>query len=110
MVLLPWMLPVVSRFAPVIPVRRELDSEAVGSGNQRGLREQATCTSVPSSLPTLKAFDPRAEVDTSHTTGKYLVSAPSAITAYLESHFRRALTDDERKTIVFLSLCLSCRP
>ena len=74
-------------------------SEAVGSGNQRGLREQATCTSVPSSLPTLKAFDPRAEVD---TTGKYLVLAPSALMAYLESHFRRALTDDERKAVLTL--------
>ena len=74
-------------------------SEAVGSGNQRGLREQATCTSVPSSLPTLKAFDPHAEVD---TTGKYLVLAPSALMAYLESHFRRALTDDERKAMLTL--------
>ena len=74
-------------------------SEAVGSGNQRGLREQASCPAVPSSLPTLKAFDPRVEVD---TTGKYLVSAPSAIMAYLESHFRRALTDDERKTMLTL--------
>ena len=30
------------------------------------------------------------------------MSAPSAITAYLESHFRRALTDDERKTMLTL--------
>ena len=74
-------------------------SEAVGSGNQRGLREQATCPSVPSSLPTLKAFDPRAEAD---TTGINLVSDPSAIMAYLESHFRRALTDVERKTMLTL--------
>ena len=65
-------------------------SEAVGSGNQRGHREQATCPSVPSSLPTLKAFDPLAEVD---TTGKYLVSVPSAIMAYLENHFRLALKE-----------------
>ena len=69
-------------------------SEVVGSGNQRGHREQATCPSVPSSLPTLKVFDPRAVVD---TTGKYLVLAPSAIMVYLESHFCRALTDDEKK-------------
>ena len=74
-------------------------SEAVESGNQRGLREQATSPSVPSSLPTFKAFDHRAEVD---TTGKYLVLASSAIMAYLESHFRRALTDDERKTMLTL--------
>ena len=73
-------------------------SGAMGSGNQRSLREQANCPSVPSSLPTLKAFDPRAEVD---TTGKYLVSAPSAIMAYLESHFRRALTDGERNDADF---------
>ena len=69
-------------------------SEAKGSGNQRGHREQATFPSVPSSLPTLKAFDPRAELN---RTSKYLVSASSAIMAYLESHFRRALTDDEKK-------------
>ena len=47
----------------------------------------------------MKAFDRHDQVD---TTGKYLVSAPSAIMAYLESHFRRALTDDERKTMLTL--------
>ena len=38
-------------------------SEAVGSGNQRGFREQATCHAVPSSLPTLQTFDTCAEVN-----------------------------------------------
>ena len=87
------------QFCPGNSSSERTGSEAVGSGNQRGLRDQATCPSVPSSLPTLKAFDPRAEAD---TTGINLVSAPSAIMAYLESHFRRALTDDERKTMLTL--------